>query len=160
MKTGSHSTARNSSRTFGWEAGIRTPIGGSRVRSLTVRRPPNFRDFNLSAAPFVVNKAGTHLRPALSSACQILESMAFAPKALLPASSCIASASPPDVRRWLYHAVKPEGFCPRGTAARRAVKYIVRRGRAVALQQAAKRKRCTKMTLRVKAVLNSTVLKL
>ncbi len=24
-----------------WEAGIRTPIGGSRVRSLTVRRPPN-----------------------------------------------------------------------------------------------------------------------
>jgi hypothetical protein len=23
-----------------WEAGIRTPIGGSRVRSLTVRRPP------------------------------------------------------------------------------------------------------------------------
>ena len=25
----------------GWEAGIRTPIGGSRVRSLTVRRPPN-----------------------------------------------------------------------------------------------------------------------
>ena len=26
---------------FGWEAGIRTPIGGSRVRSLTVRRPPN-----------------------------------------------------------------------------------------------------------------------
>jgi hypothetical protein len=26
---------------FGWEAGIRTPIGGSRVRSLTVRRPPS-----------------------------------------------------------------------------------------------------------------------
>ena len=25
----------------GWEAGIRTPIGGSRVRSPTVRRPPN-----------------------------------------------------------------------------------------------------------------------
>ncbi len=25
----------------GWEAGIRTPIGGFRVRSLTVRRPPN-----------------------------------------------------------------------------------------------------------------------
>ena len=28
-------------RNVGWEAGIRTPIGGSRVRSLTVRRPPN-----------------------------------------------------------------------------------------------------------------------
>ena len=27
-------------RKYGWEAGIRTPIGGSRVRSLTVRRPP------------------------------------------------------------------------------------------------------------------------
>jgi hypothetical protein len=26
---------------FGWEAGIRTPIGGFRVRSPTVRRPPS-----------------------------------------------------------------------------------------------------------------------
>ena len=25
---------------FDWEAGSRTPIGGSRVRSLTIRRPP------------------------------------------------------------------------------------------------------------------------
>jgi integrase len=41
LKTGSRSAARNSLITFGWEAGIRTPIGGSRVRSLTVRRPPS-----------------------------------------------------------------------------------------------------------------------
>ena len=39
---------------FGWEAGIRTPIGGSRVRSLTVRRPPN-RKSNLRNWPHQVN---------------------------------------------------------------------------------------------------------
>src|SRR5215471_10630750 len=43
QETGSQSTARNLLIAFGWEAGIRTPIGGSRVRSLTVRRPPNAR---------------------------------------------------------------------------------------------------------------------
>ena len=36
----------------GWEAGIRTPIGGSRVRSLTVRRPPNRRDFQFTCRTF------------------------------------------------------------------------------------------------------------
>ena len=36
---------------IGWEAGIRTPIGGFRVRSPTVRRPPNKEiQFTWSAA--------------------------------------------------------------------------------------------------------------
>src|SRR6267142_1628078 len=39
--TGSPVAARNSLIIFGWEAGIRTPIGGFRVRSPTVRRPPS-----------------------------------------------------------------------------------------------------------------------
>ena len=39
---------RNSLKMFGWEAGIRTPIGGFRVRSPTVRRPPSRRNFNVS----------------------------------------------------------------------------------------------------------------
>ena len=40
-KTGSFRAARNRLMPLGWEAGIRTPIGGFRVRSLTVRRPPS-----------------------------------------------------------------------------------------------------------------------
>ena len=51
-KTGSQVAARNSLITFGWEAGIRTPIGGFRVRSPTVRRPPN-RNLNLRAGALV-----------------------------------------------------------------------------------------------------------
>ena len=39
---------------IGWEAGIRTPIGGSRVRSLTVRRPPNPVGRGSSPQPLVV----------------------------------------------------------------------------------------------------------
>ena len=40
-KTGSDRATRKLLIAFGWEAGIRTPIGGFRVRSPTVRRPPN-----------------------------------------------------------------------------------------------------------------------
>ncbi len=52
--------ARFSWKIIGWEAGIRTPIGGFRVRSPTVRRPPNKEiQFTCSAA-------------ALSNAAQVL----------------------------------------------------------------------------------------
>jgi len=71
MKTGSHSTARNSSRTFGWEAGIRTPIGGSRVRKglfrsvssnsfLCLRVSISAKRVRLSAAQFRQVSFGWH----------------------------------------------------------------------------------------------------
>jgi hypothetical protein len=40
----------------GWEAGIRTPIGGSRVRSLTVRRPPK-PEFQFTCRRFACQQA-------------------------------------------------------------------------------------------------------
>ena len=48
---------------IGWEAGIRTPIGGSRVRSLTVRRPPSIERAGPGKVPralfgLIVSKAG------------------------------------------------------------------------------------------------------
>src|ERR1700752_3233857 len=45
-------------RKIGWEAGIRTPIGGSRVRSLTVRRPPKETTSNLRNSDIQVKPTG------------------------------------------------------------------------------------------------------
>src|SRR5258705_12137458 len=62
-KTGGQVAARNLLIAFGWEAGIRTPIGGFRVRSPPVRRPPSKGNFNLRIEALVVNGLASQSPP-------------------------------------------------------------------------------------------------